>query len=205
MRLLTVAGRFDPVASEERRFRPPAILIRDALKLGCCPLTGHARQARGSKEPPGHQHLLPRPMRITSFPEHVDTRTFPITCRHCRPVLPWRRRNALRSPSATRIALLTRTWVNPPDSHKSYTVAVLTRSRAATSRTVRYGPIATRSDDRVAWTTIGPKDRLFGAFPSEARLRSPFATRSISNDLHQTDLILHRDRTFESTTCRDQA
>jgi hypothetical protein len=78
------------------------------------------------------------------------------------------------------IALLTRTCASPPDSHKSCTVAVLKRSRAATSRTVRKGPmVAAPNPGRAACTTIAPNDRLSGAFPGDRRLRSPFVTSLI--------------------------
>ena len=82
-----------------------------------------------------------------------------------------------RFPSDTRIELLTRKCNNAPESHKPCTVAVETRSRAATSRTVKKGPMVETSDPTPpACTTIAPNDRLFGTFFGDARLRSSFVT-----------------------------
>ncbi len=55
---------------------------------------------------------------------------------------------------------------------------VLTLSRFATSRALRYGPMVVDAPDPTpsACTTNAPNGWLFGAIPGEPRLKSPSVT-----------------------------
>jgi hypothetical protein len=81
------------------------------------------------------------------------------------------RRNAMkyaRSLGSTRIACRRRTCLSRPSVHSRYTVAVQTRSCAATSRTVRNWPGCSRGSNRVAKFSGSDGIVVDGCDPSSA-------------------------------------
>ena len=90
--------------------------------------------------------------------------------------------NARRAISGTRTAFETRRCQSLPDSHSRYTVAVQTRSRSATSRTVSKGPVDPQPPPRFA-TAACSTDVANGGLPVLFAATDEALTRRINTML----------------------